>query len=489
MPTNSTHPRASPCPFLRPPPRHRPWPRRLPPGPRPRRPLTVAPGATPPAPVPAARSSALMPRERGVSLRRRDLRQGLHQVQGQLPRCQTLGQTGQGLEVGRRAHPLPSRRCADPALPGHPRHHRDGPVPAPRLRPVELCDVGQLLPMERRDLPGPPHDPQREFLRTGVPAEVPTRGPTAQQPALRHFRTRTSLRHRGERSASARDQTRQLFSPPGRSTSDSPSRVCSHSRFHLCRSFAASKRFRRTATSHSRTPRQSAESRTELIVPGRSRPPARRGPGQGQVGTRPRVAPCSPRRGQRRHESLDRHPDRRAAPACAPRDRHAGYRRSVRSREAVHVLPTSVPVPTTTTSRCGRQPDWDTPLRARRVRGEAGGSAHRATGSCPRLNTPPTASPAAGSCRPDRGRADGGTHSPCSSKDTEASSAARSEPRTTGMTGLGWSGGTRTASESRSIGPARRPVRASPSAEHRLRSAARRARRRHRPGLAPSRRC
>ncbi len=99
-----------------------------------------------------------------IGIRRRHLRQGLDQVQRQLSRRQTLGQAGQGLEIGRRANPLPSRRRADPALSRHPRHHRDGPVPAPRLRSVELGDVGQLLPMQRRDLCRSLDDPRCDLL-------------------------------------------------------------------------------------------------------------------------------------------------------------------------------------------------------------------------------------------------------------------------------------------------------------------------------------
>ena len=73
--------------------------------------------------------------QRSVSLRRCHLRQRLHQVQGQLPRRQSLGQTGQRLQIGCRAHPLPGRRRGDPALPGHPRHHRDGHRPRATPRP------------------------------------------------------------------------------------------------------------------------------------------------------------------------------------------------------------------------------------------------------------------------------------------------------------------------------------------------------------------
>ena len=82
-------------------------------------------------------------------------------------------------------------------------------------------------------------------------------------------------------------------------------------------------------------------------------------------------------------------------------------RRSVRRRAATHVLPTAVPVPTTATRRRGRVPGVDsldgaTALRARPAPGEAGGPALRATASRRRPNAPPTASPAAGSCRPAR---------------------------------------------------------------------------------------
>ena len=58
-----------------------------------------------------------------------------------------------------------------------------------------------------------------------------------------------------------------------------------------------------------------------------------------------------------------------------------------------------------------------------------------------------------------------GTHSPSSSSAAEASRAACSLPRTIGMIGLGWPGGAKPASMTRSISAARRPVRAAPSAE------------------------
>ena len=65
-----------------------------------------------------------------------------------------------------------------------------------------------------------------------------------------------------------------------------------------------------------------------------------------------------------------------------------------------------------------------------------------------------------------------GTHRPSWSSAADALSAACSLPRTTGMIGLGCPGGANPASATRSISAARRPVRAAPSAERRMRSAA-----------------
>ena len=66
-----------------------------------------------------------------------------------------------------------------------------------------------------------------------------------------------------------------------------------------------------------------------------------------------------------------------------------------------------------------------------------------------------------------------GTHRPSWSSAADALSAACSLPSTTGMIGLGCPGGAKPASATRSISAARRPVRAAPSAERRMRSAAR----------------
>ena len=65
-----------------------------------------------------------------------------------------------------------------------------------------------------------------------------------------------------------------------------------------------------------------------------------------------------------------------------------------------------------------------------------------------------------------------GTHRPSSSSAADASSAACSLPSTTGMIGLGCPGGANPASVTRSISAARRPVRAAPSADRTIRSAA-----------------
>ena len=118
----------------------------------------------------------------GIARRRRHRRQRLHQIQGQRSRCQPVRQTRQGFEIRRRPHPLPSRRRADPALPGHPGDHGDGAVPPPSLGSIELGDVSQLLPMQRRDPRRPPHDLPRQLLRAGIATEVPARRPAPQRP-------------------------------------------------------------------------------------------------------------------------------------------------------------------------------------------------------------------------------------------------------------------------------------------------------------------
>ena len=66
-----------------------------------------------------------------------------------------------------------------------------------------------------------------------------------------------------------------------------------------------------------------------------------------------------------------------------------------------------------------------------------------------------------------------GTHSPSWSSAADALSAACSLPSTMGMIGLGCPGGAKPASVTRSISAARRPVRAAPSADRTIRSAAR----------------
>ncbi len=87
--------------------------------------------------------------------------------------------------VDRRTHPLTGRRRAHAALPGDPGDHRDGAVPPPPLRPIELGDVGQLLPVQRRDPRRPLHDPPRQLLRAGVAAEVAAWRPAPKRPGFR----------------------------------------------------------------------------------------------------------------------------------------------------------------------------------------------------------------------------------------------------------------------------------------------------------------
>ena len=119
--------------------------------------------------------------QRGIAGWRRHLRQRLHQVQGQLARRQPLRQTRQRLQVRPRPHPLTGRRHAHAALPGDPGDHRDGAVPSPSLRAIELGDIGQLLALQRRDTPRPLDDPSRQLPRAGVATEVAARRAPPQQ--------------------------------------------------------------------------------------------------------------------------------------------------------------------------------------------------------------------------------------------------------------------------------------------------------------------
>ena len=173
-------------------------------------------------------------------------------------------------------------------------------------------------------------------------------------------------------------------------------------------------------------------------------------------------------------------------------------------RAPTQVLPTSVPVPTTATSRRGRAHRLTSAARGQRaIAASVRQGGRRSTANSrddlrkSSVTTPPL--PSLDGRRPARRAADprprrvwaadsvtrsrlvptgtvggrmAGTHSPRASSAAEASSAASSLPRTTGMIGLGWSGGARPASASRSIRAARRAVKAAPSAERTIRSAA-----------------
>ncbi len=166
------------------------------------------------------------------------------------PDASPSARQGSDFEVDGRAHPLAGGRRADAALRGDPGDHGDGAVAAPALRLVELGDVGQLLPVQRRDPRRPLHDPFRQLLRAGVATEVAARRPAAQTAALRvawlvrALRSLVTWSERSHQRANGRDgcTTAGLAAPAGTagwpdrgSASSDPCVNSSCTSFNACR--------------------------------------------------------------------------------------------------------------------------------------------------------------------------------------------------------------------------------------------------------------